>query len=46
MDITMFYVRRKSKMIPVNDSSESESESQHTVKTVMENRLGMLHHKI
>jgi len=39
MDITKFYGWRSSKTVPVNDSSESESESQHTVKTVRENQL-------
>jgi len=34
MDITKFYDRRSSETVLVNDSSESESESQHTVKTV------------
>jgi len=37
MDITKFYGQRRSKTVPVNDLSESES--QHTVKTVRENRL-------
>jgi len=32
MDINRFYGRRKSKTVPVNDSNESESELQHTVK--------------
>jgi len=39
MDITKFYGRRSSETVPVNDSGESESESQHTVKAVRENRL-------
>jgi len=39
MDITKFYGRRSPETVPVNDSSESESESQHTEKTVRENRL-------
>jgi len=39
MDITKFYGRRSFETALVNDSSESESESQHTVKTVRETRL-------
>jgi len=39
MDITKFYGRRSSETIPINESSEFDSESQHTVKTVKENRL-------
>jgi len=37
MDITKFYGRRSFETVPVKDSSESES--QHTEKTVRENRL-------
>jgi len=39
VDITKFYSRRKYKKVLVNDSSECESESQHTVKTVRKNWL-------
>jgi len=38
MDKIKFYVRRSSETVPVNTLIESESESQHTVKTVRENR--------
>jgi len=34
-----FYGRRRSKTVPVTDLCESESESQHTVKTVRKNRI-------